>query len=281
MVYLELLQKLHENGGGIARADVAGALLIAEDEAERAVERLKKSGRIIESDGMLSNPRVSADTASEIAYRAAQAVPGSKGGKTAGRGRPKGVNRATPNDDRATPNPDSPAYPPPSPSPSPSPSPVPPPGDGGEGEEEHASTRRRRSPDGGAFVTKIIAAYQSRRPDFPLKRAMVLSGLKEIPPDEVSLVPDVIRNASNLPGLFKEFATEWPIHLAELRKRQKVVRENALRELADLGRQHPGMTADEAIDVEDGLGLTQRWIGDVFGRPLPPEAIAAFQGGRK
>lgn len=141
--------------------------------------------------------------------------------------------------------------------------------------------RRRKAPDGGAFVGKIIAAYQKRQPDYKPTRGIVTAGLKQIPPGEAHLVIDVIRNASALPALFMDFAAEWPQHLGELRKRQKVVRENALRELADLGRRHPSLTADEAISVKDGLGKAEEWIGDLFGRPLPHEAIVAFQGGRK
>jgi len=112
MVYLELLQKLHENGGGLPRHDVAGALLISEEDADRAVERLLRSGRIVEVDGMLSNPRVTADLEREETYRTQQSEFGAIGGRLAGKGRPKaqGAETGVPQGSvRSTPNPPAPA----------------------------------------------------------------------------------------------------------------------------------------------------------------------------
>lgn len=80
MVYLELLFKLHENGGSIARADVAGAIMVSEEEAGQALDRLITSGRLSERDGVISNPRVLSDLAREQQFRAEQAERGRLGG---------------------------------------------------------------------------------------------------------------------------------------------------------------------------------------------------------
>jgi hypothetical protein len=108
MVYLELLTKLHEHGGTLARSEVDGAILITPEEADHAINRLLISGRIIEQNGVLSNPRVTLDLKRTQQFGKEQSIRGQLGGLTAGKGRPKGRKasvRRTPNDaDRQTPD---------------------------------------------------------------------------------------------------------------------------------------------------------------------------------
>jgi hypothetical protein len=78
MVYWELLFKLHENGGSFREDEVAGALLITKEEAGQAIDRLVTSGRIIERDGILTNPRVSASVIENRKFSKEQSVKGSK-----------------------------------------------------------------------------------------------------------------------------------------------------------------------------------------------------------
>ena len=60
LVYLELLFKLHEEGGAIRREEVAGAVGVTQEEADAALARLIQSKRVREKrGGWLTNPRVS------------------------------------------------------------------------------------------------------------------------------------------------------------------------------------------------------------------------------
>lgn len=76
VVYRELLDVMHERGGYVKRSEVAGACLVTPEEAEHAVERLLKSGRIAEQAGKLSNLRVLAGLISREAYLQEKAAAG-------------------------------------------------------------------------------------------------------------------------------------------------------------------------------------------------------------
>jgi hypothetical protein len=76
LVYRELLDVLHQRGGYLPRAEVAGAVLVTAKQAERAVERLLRSRRLQQTDdGRLFNPRVLRGLEGERSYRAEQAKP--------------------------------------------------------------------------------------------------------------------------------------------------------------------------------------------------------------
>lgn len=82
MAYLELLGKLWEQGGTIRRDEVAGALLVSDEDAERAVSKLVASGRIeCSEDGVLSNPRVTRDLQALQRFLEQQRELGKKGGE--------------------------------------------------------------------------------------------------------------------------------------------------------------------------------------------------------
>src|SRR5262249_15916593 len=85
MVYLELLQKLHENGGRLHRDQVAGAVFVTEDEADHAIDRLVKSGRISEDAGILTNRRVLKDLAMAEGFPRNAKESGRRGGKASSR----------------------------------------------------------------------------------------------------------------------------------------------------------------------------------------------------
>lgn len=72
LVYMELLSKLHESGGELARTEVAGACGVTAKESEKALSRLIRSGRLVERDGMISNPRVTADLQRNVEFRERQ-----------------------------------------------------------------------------------------------------------------------------------------------------------------------------------------------------------------
>lgn len=80
LVYLEILGILHERGGFIPAAEVAGAVLVTGDEAERALARLLRSGRLETADGgLIASPRVLRDLGRDAAYRRAAAEHGRRG----------------------------------------------------------------------------------------------------------------------------------------------------------------------------------------------------------
>lgn len=99
LAYLELLFVLHDKGGRLLRSDLSGAVGMVREEAESAIARLLESGRIVEVDGYLINPRVLSQIEDDERFMASCRETGRVGGlasakarSTDRRGRVKGAS---------------------------------------------------------------------------------------------------------------------------------------------------------------------------------------------
>lgn len=87
LAYLELLFVLHDKGGRLLRSDLSGAVGMVREEAEAAISRLLESGRIIEQDGYLINPRVLSQIEDDERFMASCREAGRVGGLASAKAR--------------------------------------------------------------------------------------------------------------------------------------------------------------------------------------------------